>query len=255
MERFGALKLDIYVAVILALVPLGWSISGFPPNVVLSCLFWGAALVLLIHAFWIYERTSTLRRRTKLFVTVAAVSLVVSTAWSPVVTEYRKEHTPTFLLIAPGVWLTGPVPQWYFLVQHRGPENAFHVQIIFQDLDRTEKTRRQPVATPEGIRQEVQQFEFPEIDAGPGFGVPPHFLWSPLDPDHEHFSAVIGHRGGRVSQDLRIEHIGGKWQYALRVETPQHKKLYECRDPNFPSTIREYADVRRPCFPDVVHSE
>ena len=86
------LKLDLYVAFVCFLFPLGWSMSGFPPNIVLACLCWAASLLLLLHAFWIYEKTAHLSTTTKLIAILAVGAIVLSLAWAPVATEYHREH-------------------------------------------------------------------------------------------------------------------------------------------------------------------
>jgi hypothetical protein len=92
MEKLGMLKLDLYVAFVCFLFPLGWSMSGFQPNIVLACACWGVALGLLLHALWIYEKTAKLPIIFRVILTLAVIAIVVSLAWSPVVKEYQKEH-------------------------------------------------------------------------------------------------------------------------------------------------------------------
>ena len=84
------LKLDLYIALVLFLFPMGWSMSGFQPSIVLACVCWGITLLLLIHAFWIYEKTSQLSLTTKVVWTVIAVGIVVLWAWTPVKKESAK---------------------------------------------------------------------------------------------------------------------------------------------------------------------
>lgn len=92
MEKFGSLKLDILLAVILFLVPLGWSVSGFPPNIILACICWGLTLVLVLHVLWIWERTGRWPLWLKVTVTVLVPIVLMAYAWQPVKDEYRKEH-------------------------------------------------------------------------------------------------------------------------------------------------------------------
>jgi hypothetical protein len=92
MEKIGMFKLDLYIALITFLFPLGWSLSGFPPNIVLACVCWTISVVLLLRAFWIYERTVAIPHNWKTVITCGALLLVVGLSWSPVRAEYRKEH-------------------------------------------------------------------------------------------------------------------------------------------------------------------
>ena len=92
MERTGMFKLDLYIALICTLFPLGWGMSGFQPNIVLACVFWGAAVALLLHAFWIFEKTVRLSVFTKACISAVVIVFLVGIAWSPVSTEFHKEH-------------------------------------------------------------------------------------------------------------------------------------------------------------------
>jgi hypothetical protein len=92
MEKLGMLKLDLYIALVCFLFPLGWTMSGFRPNVVAACICWGITISLLIHAFWVYERTGSLNRISKTLISLLLVSVVLWVAWSPVRREYHREH-------------------------------------------------------------------------------------------------------------------------------------------------------------------
>jgi len=85
-------KLDLYVALVCVLFPLGWSMSGFRPNIVGACVCWGAAVILLLHAFWIFEKTARLSVSTKACISAVVIVFIVGMAWSPVATEFQREH-------------------------------------------------------------------------------------------------------------------------------------------------------------------
>ena len=92
MEKIGMLKLDIYIALVCFLFPLGWSVSGFQPNIVVACLCWGFTLLLSIHALWVYKRTARWTWPLKSSISLLFVVAVVWLAWSPVIAEYRREY-------------------------------------------------------------------------------------------------------------------------------------------------------------------
>jgi hypothetical protein len=48
--------------------------------------------MMLVHAFWIYEKTSGLSKPTKAGVIAVTVTAVISLGWSPVAAEYHREH-------------------------------------------------------------------------------------------------------------------------------------------------------------------
>lgn len=92
MEKLGLLKLDLYVALVCFLFPLGWSMSGFPPNIIAACICWAVSLALLLHAFWIYEKAAGLSTITKVILTMLVAVILLLLVWSPVSNEYRREH-------------------------------------------------------------------------------------------------------------------------------------------------------------------
>lgn len=77
--------------------------SGFQPNIILACICWLSSLALLLHAFWIYEKTARIWVSVKLVVTVAVLAIVAAIGWRRVLEEYRREHPPpTFAFVVPG---------------------------------------------------------------------------------------------------------------------------------------------------------
>jgi hypothetical protein len=90
MEKFGSLKLDLYLAMVSLLFPLGWTMSGFPPNIVLACFFWAVTIGLLIHAFWIYEQTARLHWTIKCLVSFAVPTIIIVLADLCTGTECRQ---------------------------------------------------------------------------------------------------------------------------------------------------------------------
>lgn len=92
MHKLGMAKLDLYLAAVTFLFPMGWSLSGFPPNIILACICWAITWVLLIHAFWIFEKTANLHAWIKSMIVVFASIVLILLAWRPVAEEYRREH-------------------------------------------------------------------------------------------------------------------------------------------------------------------
>jgi hypothetical protein len=85
---------DIGLALILFLVGLGYSVSGFPANIVVACAIWVAAWLFLTHLFFILEWTEGCPKDVKVTIWAALTFLVVILLWSPVQQQYAKEHLP-----------------------------------------------------------------------------------------------------------------------------------------------------------------
>ena len=155
---------------------------------------------------------------------------------------------PSFVFVKPGVWLNNDT--WYFILEHRGTEPVYNIEIIFTDEDR----RRAFAADNSRLdlaRQTDTILNLPEIDPG-NVGYAKYFLWKPLVPEHEHFEAFISHRSGHAKQSLRIERIDGQWRFATRVvDTDRKMVLIECRDAAFPSD-EEWGANLPPCLPDYI---
>jgi len=162
----------------------------------------------------------------------------------------------SFVFIKPGVWLNSST--WAFLVEHRGAQPVYNVDIWFIDLDRQEAfrdlERRNMLPSDDKTKAEMMsgdstRLAYPEIDPGSGIGVARQFFWRPLRPERERFQIRVAYRGGRVDQILRIEKVGNAWGYATRVkELNLGKILIECKDAILPAD-KEWAQTLPPCFP------
>ncbi len=151
-------------------------------------------------------------------------------------------QTPSFVFIKPGLWLSNKT--WTFQIEKKGSDPVYNIEIIFTDKDR----QRAAVASGEMSEPIDTVIRHPEVDSN--LGAAKYWLWTPLQPEHEHFTAFISYRGGHLEQNLRIEKIGKNWAYATRVAEVETKRiLIECRDPAFPPDQEWDAGLPK-CFPD-----
>jgi hypothetical protein len=94
VARFSATQLDIFLAVVLFLVGLGYSVSGLPSSILVACAIWGTAWLFFSHLFFIYDGTASCPMDVKIIFWCAATFLVALILWTPVRVQYAKEHTP-----------------------------------------------------------------------------------------------------------------------------------------------------------------
>lgn len=72
----------------------GWSVSGFPPSIILACSCWAVTIAVLLHYFWVWSRKANLHR----WITVGAIIcfsfIILLFSWKPVKERYIAEHLP-----------------------------------------------------------------------------------------------------------------------------------------------------------------
>jgi hypothetical protein len=83
---------ELVFALVLFLAGLGYAVSGLPANIVVGCVIWGLAWVLVTHLFFVSEYTETCPTDVKIVFWAAVTFLVVLFLLRPVQTEYAKEH-------------------------------------------------------------------------------------------------------------------------------------------------------------------
>jgi hypothetical protein len=103
VAKFSATQLDIFLAVVLFLVGLGYSVSGLPASIIVACVIWGTAWLFFSHLFFIYDGTASCPTDVKIILWGGATFLLVIILAAPVRVQYAKEHTP------PSVPQTPPV--------------------------------------------------------------------------------------------------------------------------------------------------
>jgi hypothetical protein len=96
-SKTGIITRDVFLAVVTLLIPQGWSMSGFPPNIVLACVCWLGAAIFLADALWTYRSLGKWTRATAILVGMVTT---ISFLWIPVKVEYTKEH-PRLVQVSP----------------------------------------------------------------------------------------------------------------------------------------------------------
>jgi Putative DNA-binding domain len=168
-------------------------------------------------------------------------------------TPRKFDRTKSFPFVVPGVWLT--TGAWDFIVNHRGPEPSFNVEIVFTDIVKREQilSKSPTFLTPEQMNSYVFTIKYPEIDPyGLGSLFAKQFQWAAPQPGHEKYAIEINWRDGSVHQELQIERVGKKWFWASQVTDRVTKTfLVNCKDKGFP-----YGPAgQKPCFPEMTNPE
>jgi hypothetical protein len=96
----GPYKLDFLIALISFLFPFGWSVSGFPPSIILACACWAITLLALLHFFWAWSKNARKSKIMRWSVSFVVPTLIVACAWRPVAEQYRIQHA-TLETVAP----------------------------------------------------------------------------------------------------------------------------------------------------------
>lgn len=180
----------------------------------------------------------------------ATLSLAVLAAYGAKVMQDTRTHLvpPGFVFVMPLSW-SETRKAWTLCAEHQGkPDTLFNVQIDWVD------------SIPAGTLPVNRVPAIPEIDATANvIDQSRCFLAPASEADHQHFLFTISHRTGNLIENLRIERVKDKWNYAVSVNdsTPrepgeQLPALIECRDKDFPRGVLGYNSQLNPCVPKVI---
>ena len=164
------------------------------------------------------------------------VFLVVSgILWMPLRRQYLEEHMPPSLIyvIPVGVWSANPV-QWIMFVRRYGPASVHHPEVLFFDMKRAQRLAAQKSITEDQFKDEQTNLTFDEIDRIQNPILPEHFLWTPLDPDHQYYLVTLTLPEWQLFEGLAVEKMNSKWVYEMKVTDKSWRTIIECRDPGFP---------------------
>lgn len=145
---------------------------------------------------------------------------------------------PSFAFVTPGVVLKQQGgDRWLMVVNHRGSEPVFNVDIELTDVPRQEAAKRANDAN--GVAASSAVIHFPEIDQdGRGKVFAPQFPWKPFDWRHQHYVFNIATRGGQFSEDVYVERSERGWPSAMRVvDAENNRVVLTCRDADLPSGV------------------
>ncbi len=129
---------EIFVATVSTLVPWGYNevLSNHDPwRVAVGWLLWLIPLSIGIHVGWTW-----LRDNSKSLLSFPLALLIVVGFGYAAYKSISKASQVSFVFLIPGAVLNGDT--WDFVVNHRGPEAVYDVDILFEDQDRFAQLRK-----------------------------------------------------------------------------------------------------------------
>src|SRR3984957_17232957 len=87
-------KINFLIACVSLLFPFGWSVSGFPPNILLACGCWAATLGAILHFFWKWSGSTERFGKLKWVVVIGLPVAILAFARKPVAHQYHEQHYP-----------------------------------------------------------------------------------------------------------------------------------------------------------------
>jgi hypothetical protein len=138
---------------------------------------------------------------------------------------------------------------WMMMLRHFGPKPAHNCNIAFYDDDRKNIEHQWLVGHPNspfpppGVAGESQKhIHVGEADPE---GTSGSFIWHPLDPNRQHYTASISCRDGVFVEKWEVTRVDGILRSAITIERgPQwveknpdlNPVVFKCSDPEFIST-------------------
>ncbi len=84
--------IDLLFAIISAGFPFGWSMIGFPPNIIWGCCCWVLTLAAVLDFFMRWSHNTKKFKRTRWIVIIIVPVLVAAFSWRPIANQYRIQH-------------------------------------------------------------------------------------------------------------------------------------------------------------------
>jgi hypothetical protein len=154
---------------------------------------------------------------------------------------------PSFAFVIPAVVV---IPDsWDFIIKHEGKQEVESIDLMFVDTDKLhdiQKSKTSALPSEYSIFLHVDKM-YPK---GRGSLFAKQFIWKPYIFEHEHYTAEISASTGRFHEDLFVEKVAGKWNFATKVtEIDTKRTLFICRDNGFPRPVALEIIARNNCFP------
>ena len=194
-------------------------------------------------------------QRTPTAITRSIVAFVGIAVAMSIVTHYLwpEPENQSFVIVGPGPLLNGDT--WDFLVTLKGSEKVESVDGIFVDNDKLDFLKQSLPAGSNLMPNEYSfQFHIDEMfPKGRGAIFAKQLLWKPYSLEHGHYRLDISTSTGRFHEELYIERINNKWQYAAALDDIDTKELrFSCRDPDFPASVAQSIVALGKCYPEIV---
>ena len=171
---------------------------------------------------------------------VVAVGLVVY--WG-VLEVKRPKDLPSFVFVFGAPLGDNDSPVWIMMLKHYGPNPAYNCDIEFFDDDRKNIEHQwllqHPGSSfpPPGLAGESQE-RLRVSEAGP-LGSIGSFQWTPVDPDRQHYTALISCRDGVFVENWEVTRVNGVLRTKIKIE---HGPQWIEKNPKLDPVVFAFAD-------------
>jgi hypothetical protein len=204
----------------------------------------------LVMDLCLRSRRVKFRPLTRFLLSLVAFTVICSALWSPLQKQYRQEHqSPSFPFVFGAPLGDNDSARWVMVAEHFGPNSVDNCDIEFLDMDRSDIQREwlnahrdSLFAPPDLVGESYKDLpHISEMDPDSGLGGA-SFNWDPLDPDKQHYRAVITCHGIAAMEDWQIKRLNGVLRTSLRVEAESrwlerhpeaNKLLFDCTDSQY----------------------
>jgi hypothetical protein len=177
----------------------------------------------------------------RLFLSMGMFAVIVVGLWNPMRHQYMQEHLPpSFPFIVGGPLGDNDSAVWKMMVHHYGPSHVSKCRLEFFDEERKKKESEwidshHSVYPPprELVGESQKQFQIPEADPMPGYWMG-DFDWTPLDPNHQHYTVGIQCPSAYFYEDLNVVRVEGSLYMEIKIERTES---WLKRNPELPRLV------------------
>jgi hypothetical protein len=235
-KGFPVVARDVLLSIIFFALPQGWSMSGFPPNILWACVFWLLGAIAAGHAFWRWAENWSPFWKALIIVVTSATVIVLMV--KPTMAEYRREFVyDTFPFLSPH-W-NSREHTWVFILDGRGSRSMHDVGVALTDINAA-MSYLAPGPESSGPGLPLHEIEPSEkwlhrlqvaelIPGGQSGGL---ITVGPTSDQVSNFAATMSADGVVYGEYLKLAQEGSNWKAAVRVvDITHHLNLIHCHAP------------------------
>ncbi len=235
-NSFSLLAPDVVLGIVFFALPQGWSMSGFPPNIIWACVFWLLGSIAAAHVFWRWAANWS--RTWKMIAILGTAGFIGALASKPIIAEYRKEFVyDTFPFLAPH-W-NSREHTWIFILDGRGSRSMHNVGVVLTDINAAMSylAPGSPNAGPGPTLREIEPTEkwlhhLQLAELIPGQETGSLITIGPTSDGRSNFSARLSADGNTYGEYMVVAQGGNNWKAAVRVVDITHQlNLIHCHGP------------------------
>jgi hypothetical protein len=157
--------------------------------------------------------------------------------------EVIPSYAPSLLFVFGAPLGDNVSARWVMLLKHYGPATAYNCEILFYDNDRKNIEHQWLVKHPDspypppGLAGESQRQI--HVDEANPEGSAGNFIWSPLDPNSQHYTVSISCRDGVFVENWEITRVDGILRSKISIE---RGPVWIQKNPNREPVVFRYED-------------